>query len=203
MSSIVLLRFFIRDASGVRIQIPDGYYIYYVLSALFVFVLCAQLKVKALRNVDKHFLAAATFLTVVLTLSAFLGARGGHNLKVLVALFVATLPYVLLGRKSVIFLDTKAMDPVLAMAIFCALGAWGLSLTGPVSINRVIIENYLHGGWRWSFLFEEANGLALMLAAGITVLFFRMYVTQLGTLKVFLALVLLPLLLIVFWKTKN
>ena len=203
LSSVVVLRFFVRDMDGIRLQPTNVYYWFYGIAALSWIPLLLSSDFRKICKVHRQFLAALLYFTVVLTLSAQLGARGGHSLKTLVVVFGATVPFILLGRRSLDILDARIMDPVLFTAVFCALGAWLLSLTGPVTVFDITLENYLHGGDRWSFLFQEANGLAVMLAAGITALLFRFCVSRWSALKILLIAVVLPLLLFVFWKTNS
>lgn len=203
LSSVVLLRFFVRDMDGIRLQPANVYYWFYGIAALSWVPLLLSSDFKKIFHVDRQFLAALLYFTVVLILSAQLGAKGGHSLKTLIALFGATVPFILLGRRSLEILDTRIMDPVFFTAVFCALGAWLLTFTGPVTVFDVTLENYLHGGDRWSFLFQEANGLAVILAAGVTALLFRYCVSSSLALKILLLAVVLPLLLFVFWKTNS
>ena len=61
LSGVVLLRFFIRDINGIRLKLPDGYYLFYSIAAMSWAPLLLNTKFKKIQTVDWQFLAALLF----------------------------------------------------------------------------------------------------------------------------------------------
>jgi O-antigen ligase len=205
ISGIVLLRWFFRDVEGHRINIPHGLEIYYGLTVLSVAILGLCTSRHAIKNIDKQFLISMLVLVLVLVCSATFGPVGGYSRNNLIAIFVTTLPFVLLGRMSVFSLDKYVMDPVLLLSFLCALSALLLSLYGPIQLFDLTVENYAYmsSSIVWAFLFQEANDLAWVMVAGITVLMFRFSMSRELRARFLLVVVMLPMMLYVFWMTSS
>ena len=151
-----------------------------------------------------NFAKLALCLSCVLGLSAVLGLTPFAGLRLLVIILVTSLPFVLLGFLGRLMPYKRIMEPVFGMIIFCVFATWLLTMTGPIVLMNVLFDNHLFGdAWRWAFLFNEANDYGWMLAAGFTATLYQLSVSRSVKFKVIACTVVIPFLLITFWKTNS
>lgn len=203
-SALVLMEFHFRDLGGIRFKVPYGQYWFFAIAVFSTAVVIGFLKQQIAASFNRPLAIALLGLFVSLALSAGLGLDPRYGLRLLIIIVVTSAPFVLLGHRGVLPLNKNVMDPPFALAVGCVVAACILSITGPVDLFGVTIENYLmsiHA--RWAFLFLEANGFAWVIAMGITMLCFRISTSQSLTEKLVYGLLVLPMMLVVFWKTNS
>ena len=205
VSAIVLLEGYYRDQTGERLKVTQGQYWFFAIALLSDLGLVISLKEWFLENffLFKSLMFSFGLLFLALTLSAFFGINAAYGLRLSVILIITSFPFVLLGVRSHSMADEKKLTPLLIVSVVCALGACILSATGPVSFFGVTLENNLMNTRRWAFLFNEANGLAGMMALGVTLTLFQIIVSQSRMIKWSLGLLVLPVIVFVFWKTNS
>lgn len=201
-SALVLMEFHFRDFDGNRFKVPYGQYLFFAIAVFSTAVIIGSLKQQIVENINKPLAISLLGLFVSLTLSASLGLNPGYGLRLLIIIVITSGPFVLLGHNGVLLVNKNVMDPPFVLAVGCVVAACIFSLTGPVDLFGVTIENYLMGA-RWAFLFLEANGFAWVIAMGITILCFRICTSQALSAKLVYGLLVLPLMLVVFWKTNS
>jgi O-antigen ligase len=152
----------------------------------------------------RDFAICSLCLSCVIGLSAALGLTPFAGIRLLVIILVTSLPYVLLGFLGGLMPYQRIMEPIVGMIIFCVFATWLLTMTGPIVLMNVLIDNHLFGdAWRWAFLFNEANDYGWMLAAGFTATLYQVSVSRSAKFKIIAYTVLIPFLLITFLKTNS
>ena len=201
-SAIILLEFYYRDATGVRLKIAYGQYLFFAV-AIASGLLLASVYYRSIRERPAWpLLGALGFLLMAMAISAAAGITPVYGLRLLIIILLTSWPFLMLGMMSGSVENQCIITPFLSVSIACACSAVLLALTGPVQIAAITLENYLMGQ-RWAFFFIEANGFAGMLALGISTLLFKVSSSQSKREKQLLLLLFLPLLLGVLWKTNS
>lgn len=204
ISAIVLLECYYRDQTGERLKVLHGQYWFFAIAVLSTVGLVISSKKRLLEVffLRKAFAISLGLLFLALALSAVFGINAAYGVRLLGILMITSLPFVLMGLWSHSIADRKKVLPLLIVSVICAFGTCILAATGPVSWAGVTLENYLMGA-RWTFLFIEANGLAGMMALGLTVILFQMHISQSQVTVWGLGLLILPIIFLVFWKTNS
>jgi O-antigen ligase len=204
ISAIVLLECYYRDQTGERVKILHGQYWFFAIAVLSSLGMVISLKKWLLEFffLSKTLVISLSLLFSALAFSAAFGIKAVYGVRLLGILMVTSLPFVLIGLWSHSILDKKKILPLLVVSAICAFGACILAVTGPVSWAGFTLENYLMNN-RWAFLFIEANGLAGMMALGLTVTLFQIHVSRSQTILWILGLLVLPIIFLVFWKTNS
>jgi len=138
----------------------------------------------------------------VVIISAISGLTPFYGAKLAVILLITTLPFILTALLVFNHPPKVFLVPLFLVGLVSAVGATFLAWYGPVNIGGVGIINYLHGN-RWSFLYQEANGLGWAIAVSITTLLYFVIDAKSVALRLFYLFILLPFLLFVFWKTNS
>ena len=206
VSAIVLLESYYSDQTGERLKVKQGQYWFFAIAVLSDLGLLVYLKERFFEKFlfVKTLLVSFGLLFLVLSLSAVFGTDAIYGLRLLGILIITSSPFVLMGVWSHSIEDKDKLPPLLIVSVICALGVCILFASGPVTIFGVTLENHIMTvGQRWSFLFNEANGLAGMMALGVTLTLFQMLVSQSRVIKWGLGLLVLPVIIFVFWKTNS
>ena len=204
VSAIVLLEFYYRSQSGERLKISFGQYWFFfiaVFSIIGIWFAFKEILLEKFKSIRIFFYSLCVLL-LILGLSAVFGINSAYGLRLLVILMMTSAPFMLLGMLAHSVPYQSRIIPLLAVSVCCAFGAVLLTLTGPVSWFGYTLENYLMGQ-RWAFLFIEANGLGGMMALAVTCIFFQIHVTSTKTTQWILLVCILPVILLVFWKTNS
>ncbi len=204
ISAIVLLEFYYRDQTGERLKILHGQYWFFAIAVLSTLGLIVSQKTRLFKGFlnSKASVISLSLFILALAISATFGINTAYGLRLLGILMITSLPFVLIGAWSHSIADNKKIMPLLVVSAICAFGACILTVIGPISWAGVTLENYLMNH-RWAFLFIEANGLAGMMALGLTVTLFQMHVSYSRTITWCLGLLVLPVIFLVFWKTNS
>ena len=189
--------------NDVRGTIPYGQYVFFVFTILAGIALFPSIRRVASVDLLKPFLLILTMLFVYVFLSGMFGLSEIQGPRLASILLLTVLPFVMLG---VIVGGVKLyylVIPLFFLALISAIGAAVLQWSGPLDLGGVRISNYLHGGKRWSFLFEEANGLAGVIAVGVTTLLYLAWVVERKVYGFLLVSLVMPFMLFVFWMTNS
>ncbi len=204
LNSIVLLEFYFRNQSGERIKVLFGQYWFFAIAVMLTVVIWIVFKEILLEkfNSNKMFFFCCYVLLLTLGVSAVFGINSAYGLRLLVIFIMTSTPFLFLGMVAHSVSFQSRISPLLGVSVGCAIGAILFTLFGPVSWFGYTLENYLMGH-RWAFLFIEANGLGGMMALAVTCAFYQVHVIHSKTLKWALILFILPIILLVFWKTNS
>jgi O-antigen ligase len=204
LSAIVLLECYFRSQAGERIKIPFGQYWFFAIAVFSIAGLWFAYRetLSGKFNSNRFFFFSLCILLLTLGLSAVFGINSAYGLRLLVILMITSIPFMLLGMLAYSVPYQSRITPLLVVSACCAVGAALLSLTGPISWFGYTLENYLMGQ-RWAFLFIEANGLGGMMALAVTCIFYQIHVIRTKTFKWILFLFVLPVIVLVFWKTNS
>jgi O-antigen ligase len=204
VSSILLLTFQYKYIDETRTSFLYGQYIFFFFTLISSVFIILNFRNFFLTREVRDFAIFSLGLSGVLGLSAALGLTPFAGIRLLVIILVTSFPFVLLGLLGELIPYKKIMEPVIGIIIFCVLATWFLTLSGPVVFMDISFDNHLFGHtWRWSFLFNEANDYGWMLAAGFTATLYQLSISRSVTFKVVTCTVLIPFLLITFWKTNS
>ena len=203
ISCIVLISYYVY-LSDVRVTIPHGQYIFFGLAILGGIVLLPLFKGIAFDDSLKPFFLLVTTLFVYVFLSGVFGVSSGVQGPRLSGILMLTLiPYVIFGCIANNPKLYHLIMPLFFIALISAIGAAALQWSGPLEFGGVRISNYLHRGTRWSFLFQEANGLAGILVVGITTLLYLAWVIKDKIYTSLLIGLVMPFMLFVFLMTNS
>lgn len=200
----ILLLFFYKQTDGLRGPFPDGQYIFFVLALVASSVILIKHFQDILQQSGKMFAVVLGFMAIILGLSAVTGLQPYAGVRLLLIIALTTLPFILLGLYSAAMPYQLAVQPVVAVPLFCVISACILQLTGPFQVFGLIIDNHIFDISidRWAFWFNEANNFAWVLATGISALLY--FLGRSSSVKFFVSeFALLVLFLFVFWKTNS
>ena len=202
ISCVVLISYYVY-LDGARATIPEGQYVFFGLSILIVLILLPRTKNIVFTVSLKLFLILFIALFLYVFLSSIFGISHIQGARLSGIILLTVLSYVILGcivSSSKLY---QLLTPLFILALVSAMGAAILQWTGPLELDGVRIGNYLHHGSRWSFLFEEANGLAGILAVGITTLLYLAWIAENKIYTLLLVGLIMPFMLFVFWMTNS
>jgi O-antigen ligase len=204
LSSIFLLTFQYKYIDGTRTSFLYGQYIFFIFTFFASIFIILNFRTYFLTREVRNFILFILFFSCVLGLSALLGLSPFAGSRLLVIILVTSTPFVLLGLLGEFMPYKRIMEPVVGMIIFCIFATWLLIVSGPVTFINMVFDNHLFGHtWRWAFLFNEANDYGWMLAAGFTATLYQLSVSQSVKYKIVICTVLMPFLLVTFWKTNS
>jgi hypothetical protein len=188
--------------NGQRINVPYGQYVFFAVGLITSVILIICYKRQIFRNTSKFFLLLLFLLFGICFISGILGLAPFYSIRLLVIVFITSLPFMLIGILSANFLRSKVVYPILFFGFLSAFGAIFLEYYGSVHVFGLMINNFHWEPTRWSFVFCQANGLGDEIALTIAAFLYGILVIK-GVKKQVLILLLLLPLWFVLYKTNS
>lgn len=202
MCCYLFISTYIYYPDGKRAILPSGQFIYFFSSLLVLMFLLYDLNIKSFGGETKKYIAVVFLFFIFLLISALLGTGPYYGTRLLVILFLTSFPYILIAATIVNSSIKYFVLPLALFGLMAGLAGWYLQTVGGLSVAGWGFKNYLHYPYRWSFLFEEANGFAAMLVISVLSLIYLIAELEKRSVQILLVIGLI-FLIITFLKTNS